>query len=236
MAEVVILLGLAGAGYYLTYPRDLETANAHNMSSDEKQKAFSYSENYRDLHEMGMSYSVMKPINLDLTNLNEAWKPWSAPSQMNMDNVDDLYKAKSTEMAYIETYGYPFYFHKNGEVPLATTQQSNPNTEIISKTHSFRGDPNNSLTYYPRVYADGGEGFQVFSTRQANMMDSGEPTESNVVWVPKEGKLNRENNPWGPGGKLQKIYNRQQERLSLDKFTNRATVLAPVYPGRFNRN
>lgn len=234
--EVLALIGMAGAGYYLTYPRDKDPANAKNMSTDEGKEHTAYRKNYRDLHEMGMSYSIMKPTMLEVTNLNEAWKPRSAPGQKQAKSVDELYKSKAMENAYLEAFGYQFYFHKDGEIPLATAQQSNPNIEIPSCSSSFRWDPKNSLTHYPRVYCNGdGRGFQAFSTREENMMNAGEPTESEVTWVPEEGRLNRENNPWGPGGRLQTIYSNRYERLSKDKGVNRSTVLAPVYKYRKNR-
>lgn len=232
--EVLGLAALAAGGYYLTYPRD-KPANSKNMSVDDEKQRRTYREKYRDFHEMGISYSIMKPTHLELTNLNEAWKPYSAPSQADLKSVDKLYQAKAQETSYLETFGYPFYFHKNGEIPLATTQQSNPNVEVPSRKSSMRWDPGNSLLNYPRVYA-GGIGFQVFSTKEANMMDSGEPEESEVVRVPEEGRLNRENNPWGPGGRLQKVYSKHFERLSRNKGTNRATVLAPPYNSRKKRN
>lgn len=232
MATPLVFLGMAGAGYYLTYPREPAPANVRTSETiEEGELGQKYRGRYRDMHEMGMSYSIEKPTHLELTNLNEAWKPWSAPSQDPSRSVDSLFKYQAQKDAYLETYGYPFYFHKNGEMPLASTQQSNPNVEVPSYNSSFRWDPKNSLLNYPRVYADGANS-NPFSTRKANMFGAGEPTESEVVQVPEEGRLNRENNPWGPGGTLQTIWTSQQETLTRRKGTNRSTLLAPISNAR----
>jgi len=235
-ATPLLLLGLAAGGFYLTYPRDTPPANSRSSETVMESGMWDlYRERYRDLHDMGMSYSIQKPSHLELTNLNEAWKPWSAPSQTPSRSVDALFKFQAQKDSYLETYGYPFYFHKNGEIPLASAQQSNPNVEIPNPNQSFRWDPKNSLAHYPRVYADGANA-HVFSTRKTNMFDAGEPTESEVVRVPEEGRLNRENNPWGPGGVLQNIWNKQHETLTLRKGTDRSTILAPPSIARRRRN
>lgn len=185
--------------------------------------------NLSDMAEMGMTYGMEKPSNLNLTNLNEAWKPWSAPDQKPTYSIPEFYENQAEKNAWLEAKGYPFYFWKDGEIPLATNQQSNPNIELPGK-ESIRGDPNASLyNNYLRAYIDGGyDSNPPFSTASDRLLGAGEPEEEEVQFVPEEGKLNRDANPWGPDGVLQNIYNGYTSRQTKKYGPDQTHIISQV--------
>lgn len=191
----------------------------------------------RDMHDAGINYAQFKPTMLSVTNLNEAWKPYSAPDQKETRSLFEFYQNQAEKNAYLGEYAHPFYFMRNGEIPLATSEQSNPSVELPCRYSSFKGDPNQSLTHYPRVYYDigcGGPTPHIFSEARNKVWNAGQPTESEVVHVPREGQVNREFNPWGPGGVLQRIFNVRNERETRRLGVDRATRAVPPPSTYFN--
>jgi hypothetical protein len=191
----------------------------------------------RDFHDAGIHWGINRPTLLNVTNLNEAWKPYSAPSQTETRSLFELYKNESDKSAYLGEYAHPFYFMKNGEIPLATPEQSNPNVELPCRYTSFKGDPGGSLMHYPRVYYDyscGVDNPHIFSENSKRVWNAGQPTESEVVHVPREGMVNREFNPWGPGGVLQRIFNVRNERETRRRGVDLARRAVPPPSTYFN--
>jgi hypothetical protein len=241
--QVLILIGLFGVAYYLgseekkeqseLFPggdrRDFGTKDMSMKGMDHMYM--------RDFHDAGIFWGIERPTLLNVTNLNEAWKPYSAPSQKETRSLYELYKNESQKSAYLGEYAHPFYFMRDGEIPLATPEQSNPNVELPCRYTSFKGDPNQSLTYYPRVYYDyscGQDNPHIFSSGNNRVWNAGQPTESEVLTVPREGMVNREFNPWGPGGVLQRIFNARNERITQRKGVDRAVRTVPPPSSYFN--
>lgn len=187
-----------------------------------------YERNLFDMVEAGMVYGIEKPTNLNMTNLNEAFKPWSAPDQTPTKSIYEFLSNQATSQAYLEAHATPFYFNKDGQIPLATNQQSNPNVEIPN-TNSIRGDREATLANYPRVYVDGGEEIRKPTAEFGDHFLGGlQPTEMEMLRVQDEGRLNRDHNPWGPGGQFQRVFSRNHEDESRRRGVDRATILSPV--------
>ena len=179
-----------------------------------------------DMAESGMTYGIERAQHLNLTNLNEAYKPYSAPPQKSSHSIAEFLNNQASKNAYLENNATPFYFWRDGEIPLATTQQSNPNVEIPSRK-SIKGDRFASLASYSRVYVDSGyDTAPPNSSARDKMLGQGEPETYEVPHVPEEGKLNRDWNVYGPGGVNQVIYNQHHERLTRSRGANRSHIVA----------
>lgn len=199
-----------------------------NEVTQYKDPAPKYARDYFDMNEAGMVYGIEKPQNLAMANLNEAYKPWSAPSQTPTRSVAEFLSNQAMSQAYIEAHATPFYFNKNGETQLTTNQQSNPNVEIPSCA-SITGDKEQSLAYYPRVYVSSGEEvYKPTAEYRDGFLHEYQPTEMEMDRVQDEGRLNRDHNPWGPGGHYQRVFMPNHEAESRRRGVDRATMLSPV--------
>lgn len=184
-----------------------------------------------DFREAGMVYGIERAQSLNVTNLNEDYKPYSAPPQESTYSMTEFLDNKAKNYAWLEANATPFYFSRDGEIPLASTQQSNPNVEIPSKA-GIRGDTKSSLGTYSRAYIDSGYDDKTPSSAAKDMMlGAGEPETYEVTNVPEEGKLNRDWNPWGPGGVVQTLYNKQHEYVTQQRGTNRSHIVASESSG-----
>lgn len=184
-----------------------------------------------DMAEMGISYGIERAQHLNMTNLNEAYKPYSAPPQKSTHSLSEFLKHQADKNAYLEANGHPFYFYTEGVIPLSSTQQSNPNIEIPSRA-SIKGDRNASLANYSRVYIDSGyDQAPPNSSAKDMLLGQGEPTEYEVPHVPMEGKLNRDWNPWGPGGVAQTIFNKHNARLTHSRGVNCTHIISSKSSG-----
>lgn len=192
-----------------------------------------FDRNLFDLNEAGMVYGIEKPKLLNVTNLNEAYKPWSAPDQKPVRSIPEFMANQAISQAYLEATGHAFYFNKNGEIPLASAQQSNPNVEIPGG-ESIRWDPEASLSTYPRVYVSSGEEVRKpTSEYEDHFLQAFQPTEMEMRRVQDEGRLNRDHNPWGPGGHYQRIFNSNHEEETRRRGVDRSTILTPVIGASF---
>lgn len=225
MAQLFIPAAVVALGLAMTSDR------TRSFTASEYEIADWYRQAHRDIKDAGISQGTLKTQNLNLTNLNEAWKPRTAPRQTPTHNVDDVYRDQSAIISYMEEYAHPFYFMRSGEIPLGSSEQSNPNVEIPLRGVSIKGDPNNSLAYYPRVYwdYDNEEKNPWLFTGDRRVMAAGEPEEMEERRVPPEGYLNRNQNPWGPGGVVQRLHNGVNERVSRVKHCDRSEVVRPPY-------
>lgn len=179
-----------------------------------------------DFRESGYVYGIEKAQNLNMTNLNEDFKPYSAPPQESTYSMTDFLDNKARNYAYLEANATPFYFTRDGEIPLSSTQQSNPNVEIPSRA-SIRGDKRSTLATYDRVYIDEGYDQKMPDSRAVDrLLGAGEPETLEVVNVPEEGKLNRDWNPYGPGGVQQVLYNKRHEYETRKMGANRSHIIA----------
>lgn len=225
LVELFVLASLVGAGYYVTL----------NRTRDYTKKETSMMEDYqmyrKDLREAGISWGTQRTQDLNLNNLNEAYKPRSAPTQIATFEVDNIFSDQADINAYVNEHAYPFYFRRNEMVPLASALQSNLNIEIPVYGTSFKGDPHNSLANYPRVYSDkypGGEnGTYSTFTGQKSTLGAEEPESWEEIYVSKTGEPNWAMNPLGAGGVVQRIFNKKQEKDTIRKRTDRAAIGMP---------
>lgn len=219
MAAVGVALGL---GALSVAPQIRGPTFESDVDIDENFRA-----NHRDLDESGISMGAARTGYLNLTNLNEAWKPRTAPRQVSTNNISDVYRSQADSDAYLFEYAPAFYFQTYGDMPLSTAEQSNPSVEVPSNRSSIRYDPNNSLLYYPRVYVDVYDGMNphYFTGDYGTMSSAGMPTESEVRFLPQEGYLNYNMSPFGPGGDLQSLYNYQSAQLSRIHGVDRSVIL-----------
>lgn len=225
LATLGVLGALAGVGTVLVAPQFRGPATQSSVPISEDFQA-----NHRDFDEVGLSYGAQRTGYLNMTNLNEAWKPRTAPRQRSTNNISDVYRSEADSAAYLAQYAPPFYFQTQGEMPLSTPVQSNPSVEVPSCTSSIRGDPSNSLLFYPRVYIDychDPQNPHRFTYEYGTMNSSGFPSETEVPFVPMEGALNFNYNPYGPGGDLQRLYNREARQATRRHWVDRAKLLQP---------
>lgn len=222
--STVGLLGLMAAGGIL-----LAAPRTKTLSTQDSEMMDVHRMHHRDLAEAGISWGTQRADTHHLINLNEVYKPRSAPRQGPTRNLDEIWQDQADITAYLEEFGPQFHFMRDGSVPLNVPQQSNPNVEIISPDVSFRNDPDYSLTHYPRAYVDNHHGRPTNSTfsDRDDVLESGQPTEWEVTRVPQTGRLNFQNNPFGPGGAVQNLNASRQSRLTRELGTNRAVVSAP---------
>lgn len=194
----------------------------------------------RNYKEMGFALGQFRPSVLNVTQLNDAFEPYSAPMQTATRNVMDVMRDEARKQAYLGTSAPYFWFLKDGEIPLNTAQQSNPNVEIPCAGVSIRGDPGGSMAYYPRVYADRscGEGSnpRPYQTRNSRVFNAGMPDEGFETMRDHIGEnpINAEWNPWGAGGALQKVFQYRQDRETMRKGVDRAVRAAPPPSRYFN--
>lgn len=231
MLPALIILGGLGAGAYV-----MTSVPVKDFKRDKTNMLSKYSTNLRDNAEVGISWGTVRTQDLNLCNLNEAWKPRSAPTQKSTRNITDIFRDQADVNAYLEQFGPDFYLRQNGELPMTSAQQSNLNIEIPSVFSSFRGDPNNSLLNYPRVYVDYDESTHGYPNREyicddRNFYGAGQPETREVCKVPEEGRNNILMNPFGPGGKLQKLVNRFNEKQTEYYGADRSRIIRPPMSG-----
>jgi hypothetical protein len=225
LTQLAVLVGLVGVGYYVTLNRKRDYTNKETSMMDD------FKMYRKDLREAGISWGTQRTQDLNLNNLNEAYKPRSAPTQIPTWETDDIFTDQADINAYVNEFGYPFYFRRNDMVPLASALQGNLNIEIPVYGQSFRGDYTNSLSHYPRVYSDkyasgDNRAYSTF-TGYRGTMAAEEPESWEEVYVSKEGEPNWAMNPFGPGGVIQKLYNKKAEKDTRRMKTNRSQIGMP---------
>lgn len=184
-----------------------------------------YNDNIFNMNEMGLPYSMAKASFLNLTDLNDASKPWSAPDA-SAGNLYDLFDSQAKTQAYLQSTALPFYFNKTGEVPLDSAQNANYLVEIPSRA-SITGDPGASLASYGRVYINSFlESNVPTSEVDDGLLNAFEPTEWQRVQIQTNNDIPAFSNPWGPGGQLQKIFNEEGMRRTLERGADQASVLS----------
>lgn len=222
------IIGLIGAGgMLLMSPKTIKSPKIQDNQMNRDQAM-----HHQDLAEAGMSWGVQRADTFHEIALNNVFIPRSAPRQESTRNLDDLFRSEAEIVAYVQQYGPQFHFMRDGGIPLGVPEQSNPNVEVISETVSFRGDPGYSLQYYPRIYVDfhgnqNNSPNDVFAEDEDEIFDAGMPEVYEVLLQPPSGRLNANNNPYGPGGAIQ-LLNADRRRNETRKLgLNRAVVARP---------
>lgn len=224
----IILGGLVLGGYVLTTPND--RPDPKDFGTHRPRMNDIESMNLRDIQDAGFLTGIERASNINIANVNEAYKPLSAPDQTPIRSLFTFCQNQAKRTALLAEYGHDFYFERNGEIPLGTGEQQMLNVEVPGggSNSSIRGDPGNSLSYYARVYRDyhGSNNPHLFSNN-SKTWNAGEPEEWSQMFVPREGQKREEWNPWGPGGVLQRVFTTRQERETRTKKVDRSRVLAP---------
>lgn len=223
--EFLALPLIALGGAYLTDyktrgPTEFEM-NAHAQ----------YSSELADKYQVGIATGTIRNTGLGIAELNAAFVPRTAPRQQPTYDVTDIYKDQANTGTYYRINGVPFFFRNGGEISLTSALQSNPNVEIPSNESSIWNDERQTLLYYPRVYTDqykNERGFWRYAN-EPGTMNAGEPTEWEEKWVPTEGLIGYLFNPWGPGGDVQNIRTKNQEKLTRKNNCNRSNLMRPPY-------
>lgn len=190
-----------------------------------------YRHQYRQFHDDGITYGTSKATHLYTTNIDDAYKPYGAPYQRSTRSVAEVMSNEAKRAALLQATGAPFWFTKDGEIPLSSADQSNPNVEIIGRGQSFHGDPGNSLAHYARAYSDvtvhhpNHPQFPYHNAR--NNLHQGQPEVWEEKHVPREDFVKEQNNPWGPGGALQRLYGNSFAKTTEKKGTNQDAVIRP---------
>lgn len=234
---IIIVGGIAYAVTNLPYIKDMNLPVSFlDRKVDYTQPVYALSDNtlaeLDEYEQNGYPIALQKVSNLTMTNINDAWKPYGPPRQMESKGLYDTYQEEARRNAYVKTYGIaPFINRHEMEIPIASAQQSNPNVSIPQA--DLTGTPLEPLMYYPRAWIDDenydkGTAFadSDFRVWGSNMMPS--------EWMPSdthddEGRMSRFMNPWGLNGNYIRLFNRQQfdEQKNARPETHRDSVLNP---------
>ncbi len=188
-----------------------------------------------DYSQHGINYSMVRGQDLNIANLNEAYKPYSAPRQCPTFSLPEIFDDRADSVSYVEAFSTPAHFNQGGIIPLATSQNTSYTVCIPTKA-SIKGDRNASLAHHPRVYIQGGEELHKRTAEMKDkMLRAGMATENLKMYPALTGVLNREQNPWGNGGVLQSVFGAEQAWRTKKKGANQAVVMAPVYSERFRK-
>lgn len=186
---------------------------------------------YRTFHDDGITYGSSKATHLFSTNINEAGKPLGAPYQKSSRSVPEVLHHEAQRSAMLSATGPGFWFSKDGEIPISSADQSNPNVEIPVRGQSFHGDPRNSLAKYARVYADVSGGKRDNNPtpfhHKRNNLHQGQPEIWEEREVPREDFIKEQANPWGPGGALQRLFGQKFATDTKKKGTHQDAIIRP---------
>jgi len=226
MATLLILAGLAAGGLILSSggvaPRPEQDGTLNSI----------YSSWNDDLQLNGISWGTQRAWVQHMVDLNDVWKPRSAPPQEATYSVAQVLSGQANIEAYLQTFGPQWLVRADPQIPIATPDQSQLNVEIPCPGQSFRGDTTNFLASYPRAYADYDCGDPEKNTHiftgEHGTLGAGEPEEEEELNVPREGHIQRLFNPYGPGGSQQKIINERQEAETYERGTHMDHILG--YP------
>lgn len=223
--QAIVIAALVGATALMTKNR------TRGFDRGETGRMSDYAMYRQDHRETGISWGTQRTQDHSLNNLNEAYKPRSGPMQESTHDLDLVYSDQADIDAWVNEYSPQFFFMRNPTVPLAANQQGAMNIEIPMEGQSFRGDHSNSLAHFPRVYADcvyasDNKSNKTFTGFKGTMAAE-EPTEWEEMYVPDEGTNNAQYNPWGPGGVIQNIYNKQGAMTTRRRGANRAEIGLP---------
>lgn len=184
----------------------------------------------KDNREYGMSWAIQKVGDLNITNLNRAHQPYSAPSQEPTYDMGKIMANDADRSTFVSLYNPNFFFRHNTEIPLTTAACHTTNVEIPS-LQSFLGDPGSSLAKLPRTYIDKppftrndlfAEEYGATGAMGAGQSDVWEP-----LYVPETGQLNYNFFPYGPGGAYQNLTNTLEEQITRERGANRSTLIGP---------
>lgn len=216
----LVVLSLIGLGtYYLSQERHSAPING------EKELASRVSTQHKDNREAGIFWGNQRGGEQNTVNLNNAHKPFSAPTQTPTHSIDAITKDQAIRSAFIQTYAPDFYFRNNIEIPYTSAAAGVYSGVELPGRNSIQGDPGASLAQKPRTYINPEPSLNAGDRGTTGAMGSSESEVWNEEYVPPTGQLNYNMNPYGPGGAYQTIYNERDERISIQKGVNRSVLL-----------
>jgi len=231
MAVALLAGGLGGLAYiFSTYPTE-EDASANTKVPNLLQTGM-----LKDFNSTGIVLGTIRPFYLAFTELNEAFKPHSAPSQKGTYSLSETFADYGRNQSYEMAHAPDFFFKSPiAQISLATAQQSNPNVIVPDSWSAPPGAQ--ALGHHPRAYQEY-KNEALFNETQKNRFttsgyntDGGMPTETDVRHDPPDaGVISTEYNPWGPGGLLQNLFNNGLAQRTKKNGTNLSTILGPPAP------
>lgn len=228
MASLIILGGLGGAAYWLTQYEPDQVTTPDNKINNEM-----YTPMLKDFQETGMVLSVSKPRDIMFSSLNEAYKPLSGPDQTPTRHVSDVFRSMAESLGLLESTGVPFFFKSPiAQISLATNEQSSPNVFQLTSWSANKGT--DSLLNFPRPFFEFNNQTLYDNTIKNRWTtlgvntDAGMPTETEgTVVLPDAGVISSEQNPWGPGGAMQRIFQNRLASRTHQKGTNLSSIAGP---------
>lgn len=242
MALAVVSLAACGAMAYLLLNNPtgavLQEQKPHVVPTSESAE---HRMHLRDFLEYGMPTALWRTDNLNTVNLNNAWKPRSAPSQTPTRNLFGVMDDNAERQAYLDKYAHLFYIRANdGQIPLTRAEGGSLVIQLPdgSNSSTLWNDNKRVLPYNPLVYRDWVRwNPHIFAVGGAKVYNAniGQPTEwETPTGGPHSSPINENTNPLGPGGTFQSIYRASSEREARDKFISKERVIAPPPSRYFN--
>lgn len=225
--QFLVVAGLGAVMFLLT-----RAPTKRQETVGEQDAAALFEQTHKDNREAGVSTGTWRHMDINIANLNEAHKPYSAPRQEPTHNVDDIFEDQSSRNVYASVHAPGFFFRDNTEIPLTSAAAGVYNIELPSYK-SFRGDHTASLAHLPRSYVDytnpSDSRDYLFAGDKGSEGASGanEPETWEERHVPPTGQLNFDMNPFGPGGGYQRLFNNQNEQVTRERGVNRAVIIGP---------
>ena len=143
---VLIIMGLGA--YALTIDRTRDVSKGEQDASAKREQMF------QEYEETGISWGKQRVSDLNVTGLNSANKPYSAPRQDPTNDLSDINKDQADRETFLEVHHPPFFFRDNTEMPYTSAAAGVYSGVEIPGMMSIRGDPNSSLARLPRTYID----------------------------------------------------------------------------------
>lgn len=219
--QFIPLILAGGAAYYVTRLPAISSYSepVHFLNKpvqDYGEPVYSVETNrdmeFDEFESNGMSYGAAKASDLSMTNINDAWKPYGPPRQMESKGLTDTYMKEAERYAFVRTFGMaPFIRRHEMEVPIGTAEQSNMNISIPAA--NLKGTVFEPLMFYPRVWVDdeNWDHGQALAEPEFHVWGANSwPSE----WMPgenhdDEGRFSHWLNPWGLNGAYIDLFKQQ---------------------------
>lgn len=234
MASLLLVVGALGAMAYLYSQEPSEPLPELPDPSFSSNKRMIM----RDFHDMGIPLDLYKTSQLDTVNLNNAWKPRSAPDQRPTRSLYQLLETTSDTEAYLDKYAFRFYVRaEDGYVPQSRPE-ANPQTIELPGggwSSTLKGDTHRTLQFQPLAYRDWHRWNPVQFANPSNSKvfngNVGAPTEFQTdLGQPTSAPINNNRNPYGPSrATMVNIPKARSARDSRNRFISRDQFLAPVH-------
>lgn len=225
--QVAALIVLGLGAYALTVDRTRDVSKGEQDASSKREQMF------QEYEETGIFWGNQRVSDLNVTGLNSANKPYSAPRQDPTGDISDINRDQADRETFLEVYHPPFFFRDNTEIPYTSAAAGVYSGVEIPGMLSIRGDPGASLARLPRTYIDCrncvNSQLYPFTGEEGTLgaMGASQPAIWEEVNVPETGQLNFDFNPYGVGGAVQNLMNVKNSRITRERGTDRSTIIGP---------